>query len=108
VIAEELSEVVQRPPARPGEDVQQARHPFGPIMVASRRPGRTLQCGRRPLAPDHGAELGLVPLVVGVPTVNGSIAVHRGIEHQTIVIDDGCIKLAGGKPFTSLSGAGMI
>jgi hypothetical protein len=37
--------VVQRPAARPGEDLQQAGHPFGPIMVGGRRPGRTLQCG---------------------------------------------------------------
>jgi Protein of unknown function DUF262/Restriction Enzyme Adenine Methylase Associated/Protein of unknown function (DUF1524) len=33
------------------------------------------------------------------------IAVHRGTEHQAIVLDDGRIKLAGGEPFTSLSSA---
>jgi hypothetical protein len=33
------------------------------------------------------------------------VAVHRGDEHQAIVLDDGRIKLAGGEPFTSLSSA---
>jgi hypothetical protein len=33
------------------------------------------------------------------------VAVHRGTEHQAIVLDDGRIKLAGGEPFTSLSSA---
>ena len=33
------------------------------------------------------------------------IAVHRGTEHQAIVLDDGRIKLAGGEPFTSPSSA---
>jgi Restriction Enzyme Adenine Methylase Associated len=33
------------------------------------------------------------------------IAIHRGAEHQAIVLDDGLIKLAGGEPFTSLSSA---
>ena len=33
------------------------------------------------------------------------IAIHRGTEHQAIVLDDGRIKLAGGEPFTSLSSA---
>jgi hypothetical protein len=27
------------------------------------------------------------------------IAIHRGTEHQAIVLDDGRIKLAGGEPF---------
>lgn len=33
------------------------------------------------------------------------VGVHRGTEHQAIVLDDGRIKLAGGEPFTSLSSA---
>lgn len=33
------------------------------------------------------------------------VAVHRGTEHQAIILDDGRIKLAGGEPFTSLSSA---
>jgi hypothetical protein len=33
------------------------------------------------------------------------IGVHRGTEHQAIVLDDGRIKLAGDEPFTSLSSA---
>jgi hypothetical protein len=33
------------------------------------------------------------------------VAVHRGAEHQAIVLDDGRIKLAGGEPFSSLSRA---
>ena len=33
------------------------------------------------------------------------VAIHRGTEHQAIVLDDGRIKLAGGEPFTSLSSA---
>lgn len=33
------------------------------------------------------------------------VAVHRGTQHQAIVLDDGRIKLAGGEPFTSLSSA---
>ena len=33
------------------------------------------------------------------------IAVHRGTEHQAIILDDGRIKLAGGESFTSLSSA---
>jgi hypothetical protein len=33
------------------------------------------------------------------------VAVHRGTEHQAIVLDDARIKLAGGEPFTSLSSA---
>lgn len=33
------------------------------------------------------------------------VAVHRGTEHQAIVLDDGRIKLAGGEPFTSPSSA---
>jgi hypothetical protein len=33
------------------------------------------------------------------------VAVHRGAEHQAIVLDDGRIKLASGEPFSSLSRA---
>jgi RAMA domain-containing protein len=36
------------------------------------------------------------------------VAVHRGTEHQAIVLDDGRIKLAGGEPFTSLSSAAAL
>ena len=66
---------------------------------------------RRIPSPDHRVR---THYGVGIPRLMAAgllkagdtlVAVHRGIEHQAIVLDDGRIKLAGGEPFTSLSSA---
>jgi len=61
------------------------------------------------LAPRARARYGVdVPRLMAAGLLKAGdtlVAVHRGTEHQAIVLDDGRIKLAGGEPFSSLSSA---
>ena len=75
------------------------------------RLGFTLPETRRIPGPTHRAR---THYGVGIPQLMAAgllkagdtlVAVHRGTEHQAIILDDGRIKLAGGEPFTSLSSA---
>ena len=75
------------------------------------RLGFTLPETRRVPGPTHRAR---THYGVGIPQLMAAgllkagdtlVAVHRGTEHQAIILDDGRIKLAGGEPFTSLSSA---
>jgi hypothetical protein len=75
------------------------------------RLGFTVPATRRISAPAHRvrAHYGIdVPRLMSAGLLKAGdtlVAVHRGTEHQAIVLDDGRIKLAGGEPFTSLSSA---